>query len=135
MVRKCCLCFFVFIGVLLINTVTSVETYYKLVGKNDDEAMNDENKPFLTQSFFVCGSKENCKKIAKTIESSEFKEVIGQQKLKEDSVAYEKMETPKAKGRLRSLDLITILAEVHMYDYLYVPSIKDLWQKISITPS
>ena len=115
MVRKCCLCFSVFINVLLINTVTSVETYYKLVGTNDDEAMNDENKPFLTQSFFACGSNKACKKIAKAIESSEFKEVIGQQKLKEDSVAYEKMEKPKAKGRLRFLVLITILAELHMF--------------------
>ena len=83
---------------MLTNPVTSIETFYKLAGKHDDASVADENVPFLMKSFFSCGTNEDCTKMAKDKGSSEFNEIIGQQKVKEDAVVYEKVKNPKTQG-------------------------------------
>ena len=80
------------------NPVSSIGTFYKLVENGDDATVVDGNVPFLTQAFFTCGSNEACTKVAKTKGSNDFKEVIGQQKVKEDAVVYEKVNIPKTQG-------------------------------------
>ena len=94
MLCNCLVCF----CALLINPVKSIENFYKLAGKNDDASVADANIPFLTQSFFTCGSYEDCTKIAKIKGSSDFKDVIGQQKVQENGVVYEKITALKTKG-------------------------------------
>ena len=77
----------------LATPVICKETFYKLASKDSSGApVTDDNVPFLTQSFFTCGSNDDCTKIAKVKENSE--EVIGQQKVKEGAVVYEKVNTP-----------------------------------------
>ena len=88
-----CLCSF------FMTYAICTQTFYKLVGNDDDASVADENVPFLTQSFFACGPNEDCTKVAKIESSSDFKEMIGQQKVKEDAVVYQKMEKTRIIGK------------------------------------
>ena len=86
------LCFYA----LLITPAICTQTFYKLAGKSEkDASVADESVPFLTQLFFTCGSNEDCAELAKIKGGNDFKEVIGQQKVNEDAVVYEKVNTPK----------------------------------------
>ena len=98
MLHKVCLCCLACFCALLTNPVLSMGTFYKLAGKHDDASVADEKVPFLTKSFFSCGSNQDCAKIAKNEGSSEFKEVNDQQKVKENAVVYEKINIPKTQG-------------------------------------
>ena len=95
---NCCFCF-IFISTSLTDPVKCIQTVYKLVGKPDYAEVTDSSVPFLTQSFFTCGSNEDCTKVAKVKGNNEFKEVVGQQAVKEDAVVYEKVSIPSTEGK------------------------------------
>ena len=94
----CCICL-IFLCASLTDPVRCTATFYKLVGKDGDPSVDDKNVPFLTRAFFTCGSNEDCTRVAKIKGSSEFKMVIGQQKVEKDAVVYEKVSTPRAYGK------------------------------------
>ena len=93
-----CFCFICFCALLTVP-VKCTQTFYKLVGKDDDAPMTDGNVPFLTKAFFTCGSNEDCTRVARMKGSSEFKIVIGHQAVIEDAVVYEKVSTPRTDGK------------------------------------
>ena len=99
MISNCCLCYLACLCALLINPQTCIGTFYKLSGHNDDASVSDANLPFLTQSFFSCGSNKDCAKVAKTKGGNGFKEVLSQQTSEASAVVFEKVETPKSEGR------------------------------------
>ena len=90
----CVICFYA----LLTDLLACTQTFYKLVGKGDAATSTKENVPILTQSFFTCGSNQDCTDVMKIAGKNEFKEVIGKQAMKEETVAYSKVTVPKSKG-------------------------------------
>ena len=76
---------------LLTTNLTSAQILFRLSSKEDGFKIEDENIPFLTQSFFTCGSKDDCAKVAKKKGKSQFKEVTGKDTVGEESVVYEKV--------------------------------------------
>ena len=95
---SCFLCF-ILLCVSLPDPVLCTQAFYKLVGKDGDTSVDDKNVPFLTSSFFSCGSKEDCIKVTKVKGSHEFKEVIGQQAVKEHAVVCEKVSPLRIDGK------------------------------------
>ena len=81
---------FCFVTLLTIN-LTPSQVYFRLSSKEDGFKIEDENIPFLTQSFFTCGSNNDCEKVAKKKGKSQFKEVTGKDTVGEESVVYEKV--------------------------------------------
>ena len=83
---------------LSINPIKSTAVFYKLVG-NDVDIKLEENVPFLIQSFFSCGSSDDCTEVANGKQVNQFKEVTGKETIGEDSVMYKKIKTPDDKGK------------------------------------
>ena len=68
-----------------------MEAYYRLVGEGDHIKVGDEGVPFLTQSFFTCGSNNDCAEVAKKKKGKgPFQEVVGQETNVDDFVSYKK---------------------------------------------
>ena len=87
---------------LLNDTAVCTQTFYKLVSSADGASVTDQNIPFLTQSFFTCGSNEDCTKVVK-FKRSKPSEVIHQAAIKADAIVYEKINTPKTDGKYEPL--------------------------------
>ena len=81
---------FCFVTLLIINLI-SAQVFYRLSSKEDDVKVEDKNIPFLTQSFFTCGSNNDCTTVAKKKGKSQFKAVIGQETIGEESIVYKKV--------------------------------------------
>ena len=80
-----------FVVALLLNLITSTQVFYRLSSKDGDMKIEDERGPFLTQSFFTCGSDGDCKGVAKRKGNGQFKEVNGQKVNAEEFVTYTKV--------------------------------------------
>ena len=76
---------------LLIIIQTSAQVFYRLSSKEDDVKEEDEEILFLTESFFACGSNDDCTEIAKKKGKRRFKMVIGQKTIGEEYVVYKKV--------------------------------------------
>ena len=75
----------------LINPIASMQAFYRLTSQENGIKVED-GVPFLTQSFFTCGSNQDCTEVAKKKKGKgEFKEVIGQETNGEDFVSYKKV--------------------------------------------
>ena len=83
----------------LTEAVLCTQTFYKLVGSTHGASVAVEYVPFLTQSFFTCGSNEDCTKVAKFKGSSRHSELLHQKAITDDAIVYEKVSTPKTEGK------------------------------------
>ena len=102
---------------LPINSITSTQVFYGLVGKDHDLELRDEKVPFLTQSFFTCASKDNCDEVAKEHGKGEFKEVVRKEAIEENNVVYKKVKPAEVIGKYISkfieyLQLLIYCAEI-----------------------
>ena len=92
---------------LSINPIRSTQVFYTLASKGEDVKVEDENVPFLSRSFFLCVSNEDCSEVARRKGKSQFKEVIGKENIGEDSIVYEKVKTLQEQGNKNSKQKIS----------------------------
>ena len=88
----------IFFITLAINPITSTESFYRLVSKDDYLKVKDERSPFLNEAFFQCASKDDCDEVIKKRGKKQFKEVIDKETIGENDVVYKKIKSGKAKG-------------------------------------
>ena len=67
------------------------QAFYRLASKDSEIKVEDAHVPFLTQSFFTCGTNDDCTDVAKKKGKGQFKEVTGQEANGEDFVSYKKI--------------------------------------------
>ena len=84
------MCLVLYLVAFSINPIKSMQVFYRLASK-DKEIKMEDGVPFLTQSFFTCGSNQDCTEVAKKKDKGQSKDVIGQEANGEDFVSYQKI--------------------------------------------
>ena len=81
----------IYFAALVASTASMQQAFYRLSGTDNEVKVEDENIPFVTQSFFTCSTNDDCTKASKKKGKSQFKEVTGQEANGEDLVSYKKI--------------------------------------------